>query len=119
MRIVNTSVPQQMFTIIALNRLFINRTGITKLELKTNFARKVAMVDSQISAFVDLSPDSTDMCIPSASEKESAIAIVRIPPNTASFELVPASNPIINPIVVMIPEVTPKQIPILCECFMF
>jgi len=55
--------------------------------------------------------------MPSASEDASAIAIVNIPPITASFELVPELRPTINPRVVIIPEVKPKLNPTFNECF--
>ncbi len=74
------------------------------------------MVDSQISAVVCLFSDSCEICIPKASEKASAIAIVRMPPITATLELVPDSNPTINPRVVIIPDVRPKLSPVFREC---
>jgi hypothetical protein len=55
--------------------------------------------------------------MPKASENASAIAIVRTPPMTAKAEWVPECKPIIKPRVVIIPEVNPKQIPILNELF--
>jgi len=61
--------------------------------------------------------DSSDICIPRASENESAMAMVRIPPMTMRTEFVLENNPIINPSVVMIPDVNPKLKPILRECF--
>jgi hypothetical protein len=51
-------------------------------------------------------------CMPSASEKASAIAIIRIPPSTTSFEWVPECSPTISPRVVITPEVKPKLIPV-------
>jgi hypothetical protein len=53
--------------------------------------------------------------MPSASEKASATAMVRIPPITASFECVPECSPTMRPRVVMIPEVTPKLRPVLMD----
>ena len=55
--------------------------------------------------------------MPNASDSESAIAIVKIPPITASFELVPELRPTIKPIVVIIPDVKPKLNPTFNECF--
>ena len=46
-----------------------------------------------------------------ASENESAMAMVKMPPITASLECVLAYKPVINPRVVIIPEVTPKLNP--------
>lgn len=46
------------------------------------------------------------------------MAIVKMPPITTRVELVLAYNPIINPSVVMIPDVNPKLNPTLSECFM-
>lgn len=94
------------------------RTGIRKVKAKKNFAAKVEIVDSQISLLVLVLSDSSEICIPKASEKASAMAIVNIPPITAGFEFVPALNPTIKPSVVMIPDVIPKKTPILSDCFM-
>lgn len=55
--------------------------------------------------------------MPRASEKASAIAIVKIPPRTANFECVPECKPTINPRVVIIAEVMPKLNPTFIECF--
>lgn len=55
--------------------------------------------------------------MPRASEKASAIAIVKIPPRTANFECVPECKPTIKPKVVIIPEVMPKLNPTSNECF--
>ena len=55
--------------------------------------------------------------MPNASENESAMAMVKIPPSTTSFEWVPEFNPTINPRVVITPEVKPKLNPIFIECF--
>lgn len=93
-------------------------TGITNVSAMTNFAKNVEIVDSHISLTVCLFSDSSDMCIPSASEKASAMAIVKIPPKTANCEWVPECSPTISPSVVMIPDVNPKLKPILMECFM-
>ena len=60
---------------------------------------------------------SSETCMPRASESESAIAIVRIPPRTASLELVAAYNPIIRPRVVIISEVIPNPKPFFVEVF--
>lgn len=92
-------------------------TGTTKVSAKRNFEKNVDNVDSHVSRVFLLS-DSVEICIPRASENASAIAIVNIPPITASFEFVPELKPVISPRVVIIPEVIPKQIPILSDCFM-
>src|SRR3989338_1718721 len=57
--------------------------------------------------------------MPSASEKASAMAIVKIPPMTASRECVPACRPTIRPSVVMMPEVEPKLTPVLNDSLIF
>ena len=57
--------------------------------------------------------------MPRASENASAIAIVNIPPMTASFEWVPERSPTINPRVVIMPEVNPKLNPTFSECVIF
>src|SRR5688572_1426809 len=57
--------------------------------------------------------------MPKASESESAIAIVRMPPSTAAREWVPACKPTIKPSVVMTPEVNPKLSPVLSDDFIW
>lgn len=74
-------------------------------------------MDSQI-AFVGLSSDSSDMWMPNASDKASAIAITKIPPIITNFEWVLEFRPMIKPKVVIIPEVRPKLKPFLTEGFM-
>ena len=85
-------------------------TGITKVRATIIFEAKVENEELQISSEDDFS-DSREICIPSASENPSAIAIVITPPITANFELVPAVNPTISPNVVIIPEVIPNPKP--------
>jgi hypothetical protein len=55
--------------------------------------------------------------MPNASESASAIAIVKIPPKTTSFEPVEEFKPTIKPIVVIVPEAMPKYIPFLIDSF--
>jgi len=62
------------------------RTGITKVIAKINFDMNVERVDSHISLDVCLFSASSEMCMPSASESASAIAIVSMPPMTAILE---------------------------------
>jgi len=64
-------------------------TGITKDKAIKNLQKKVDKVDSHISRVLCLFSDSSDMCIPIASDMESAIAIVTIPPITAIWDCVP------------------------------
>jgi hypothetical protein len=92
--------------------------GMINEEAMMNLKTKVEIVDSQISFVECVFSDSSDICIPSASERESAIAMVRMPPMTTRVEFVDAYSPIINPRVVMIPEVNPKLNPTFNECFM-
>ena len=87
-----------------------------KVNAKINLKQKVERVAIHTSFAVCLASDSSDTWMPSASEKASAIAIVNIPPITASLEWVPECKPTINPNVVIIPEVNPKLIPTLKEC---
>ena len=54
--------------------------------------------------------------MPKASENASAMAMVNIPPMTASLEPVPECRPTIRPRVVIIPEVKPKLRPVFSEC---
>ena len=50
--------------------------------------------------------------MPRASEKESAMAILKTPPKTINFEPLVEFKPIIIPRVVIIPEVNPKEKPL-------
>jgi len=93
--------------------------GTTNVTAKTNFERKVEIVDCQISFVVCLSSDSSDIWIPNASENASAIAIVNIPPMITSFEWVPECKPTIRPSVVIIPDVMPKLNPVFNECLIY
>ena len=67
----------------------------------------------------DFFSDSFATWIPSASENASAIAIIKIPPRTASFEPVPELSPTIIPRVVITPEVSPKLTPLFIDSFIF
>ena len=104
-----------MLTIIAVES-WNNKIGTMNVNAKTNLEKKVAKVDSHISFGVCLFSDSSEICIPMASESASAIAITRIPPITTDFKWVLEFNPTINPNVVIIPEVKPKLNPIFNEC---
>ena len=95
------------------------KTGTINVNAKTNLDKKVEIVDSHISLVVCLLSDSSETWIPNASENASAIAIVKIPPITTKDELVLECRPIINPSVVIIPDVTPKLRPTFIECFTF
>jgi len=63
--------------------------------------------------------DSSDICIHKASDKESAIAIVKIHPITSTLDSLPNANHIISPNVVIIPDVAQKLSPVLMEFFIF
>jgi len=91
---------------------------MTNVPANTNLAAKVQIVDSHISFVVCLFSDSSETCMPNASENASAIAIVNTPPITTSFEWVPECKPTISPRVVIIPEVNPKLNPTFSECLM-
>tara|TARA_Y100000310_G_C20655972_1_gene801977 strand:+ start:644 stop:949 length:306 start_codon:yes stop_codon:yes gene_type:complete len=92
-----------------------NKTGIIKESVNKNLDKKVEMVDCQISFEECLFSDSSVTCMDMASERESAMAIVKIPPRTTSFECVEAFKPTIKPRVVIIPEVMPKENPTFHE----
>lgn len=104
-----------MLTLIASDR-GSNKTKIKKLEAKINLKKKVEKVDSQIVLDSCLFSDSSDICIPNASDKESAIAIVKIPAKTTNLEWVTEFKPTINPRVVITPEVNPKLNPVFIAC---
>lgn len=93
------------------------RTGRINVEAKINFVKKVAMVDSRTCLWEFFLSDSWEIWIPNASEKESAIAIVKIPAITIDFVSLPAANPTSNHNVVITPDVIPKFIPIFNEVF--
>ena len=102
-----------MLMIIAICKLK-SKTGTKKVIAKTNSEIKVDIVDCQIDLFfVFLEPASSDIYTPRASEKASAIAMVKIPPKTTIFEPVEEAKPIIKPRVVIIPEVKPNPTPFL------
>ena len=86
------------------------------VDAKMNFEKKVAIVDSHISFVECLFSDSSDIWIPRASEKASAMAIINMPLITTSFDLVPECRPTIKPRVVIIAEVKPKLRPVFIEC---
>ena len=73
------------------------------------------MVDFHTSVALLTPLPSCEMWIPRASDNASAIAIVRIPPMTASLECVPESSQTIKPRVVMMPEVIQKFIQTLID----
>jgi len=83
---------------------------------KKNLEKKVKIVASHISFASCLFSDSSEIWMPRASENASAIAIVNMPPITTPFEWVPECKPIINPSVVIIPDVRPKLTPVFNEC---
>ena len=87
-----------------------------KVKVKRNLERNVEMVASHISLWECLLSDSSEIWMPMASERASAIAITRIPPITASLEWVLEYKPTIKPRVVIIPEVNPKLNPVFKEC---
>lgn len=59
------------------------------------------------------------MWIPSASEKASDIATVRIPAIITNLFPTPESRPIITPRVVITPEVNPNASPVFVDSFIF
>jgi len=81
-----------------------------------NLVKKVAIVDIQ-TALCDWFLDSSDICIPKASDKESATAIVKTQPITKTEDPLPKASHTINPSVVMIHEVAQKLKPVLSEFF--
>jgi len=62
--------------------------GMINVRAKRNLDRKVATVAPHISFAVCLFSDSSEICIPMASEKASAMAMVNIPPITITLEWV-------------------------------
>lgn len=114
---VNIERPQITLVIKAKESVKI-RKGTMNTDEKTNLAKKVDIVEIQISLVFPFA-DSSEIWIPKASEKESAIAIVKMPPMIKSLEPVKECNPTINPNVVMIPDVKPKDNPFIIELSIF
>ncbi len=94
-----------------------NKNGTINVNAKTNLDRNVLIVDSQISLVECLISDSSEIWIPNASERASAIAITTMPPITTRVEYVLECRPTIIPRVVIIPDVNPKLKPFLIESF--
>jgi len=105
-----------MLMITAVDKSQIS-SGTMNDDAMINFVKKVATVASHTALWLFRWLDSSEMWIPSASENASAIAIVRIPPMTMSFIPIPVFSPTINPRVVIIPDVNPKDTPIFIDSF--
>ncbi len=112
--IVIRNTPQRELTIATAHKLVNINVGIKKVKAKKNLDKKVYFVDFQTCPFV-FPKDSSEICIPKESDIASAIAIVKIPPKTASLEYVLKIKPIIKPRVVITPEVVPKFIPLFFD----
>jgi len=106
-----------MLILIAVARSRV-RIGIRNVSATISFVRNVEAVASQIALCPFRFEDSWAMWIPRASENASAIAIVRIPPMTASLSPVPAFSPTMMARVVMIPDVRPNDTPVFIDSFM-
>lgn len=86
-----------------------------KVDETVSFDAKVAPVASQTARELCRFWDSWATCMPKASEKASAIAMLSTPPITTIRDWVPAWSPTMRPSVVMIPEVRPNPTPVLNE----
>lgn len=106
-----------MLVMIAAERVSNNK-GIINVKVTVILEKNVENVASHISFAVCLASDSSDIWMLSASENESATAIMIIPPRITSFECVPECSPTISPSVVIIADVMPKLNPVFIECFM-
>ena len=76
------------------------------------FDNSVAAVANQTSLLLTFDSLSLDIWMPSASDIESATAIVKIPPIIARVDWVPECRPTIRPRVVITPDVMPKLKPV-------
>ena len=94
-----------------------SKKGIIKDRAKINLDKKAAAVACQISRVVCWFSASSEMWIPSASEKESAMAIVTMPPITTMVEWVLELRPMIRPSVVIAADVSPKLTPFIVWMF--
>lgn len=95
------------------------RRGIRKLNAKKNLVKNAESVDFHTCFSVFVLSASSEIWMPNASERESAKAIVITPAITANFEFVPKKRPMINPIVVITPEVNPNEIPLFIDFSIF
>ena len=77
--------PHNTLTMVAVDSSNRN-TGTIKVMAKSNFAKKVVRVDSQISLSVCILSASSETWMPKASENASTIAMVNMPPITTSFD---------------------------------
>jgi len=92
------------------------RIGIMNESAKISFDRNVDLAVCQDSLCVDLFSNSSETCMLNASESESAIAIIIIPPRTTDFKCVLECKPTIIPNVVMMPDVMPNPKPLfVCD----
>lgn len=96
-------------------KILNSKNGNIKLIAKINLKKNVEKVDSQTCVFEFLRSNSSEMCMPKESERESATAIIIIPPIIANLELVLEYNPIISPRVVIMPDVSPKPNPFFID----
>lgn len=108
-------MPHVRFAFIAVFSGSVN-IGIRKVRAIVNFAKKVAIVVSQISLCDFSFEDSSEIWILRESENASAIAIVRTPAITAERSVVAAFSPTIIPRVVITPEVRPNVRPVFIDC---
>jgi len=92
-------------------------TGTRNVNAKRNLATNVARVASHTSFAVCTFSASSETWMPRASEHASAMAMVRTPPITTSFEPEKECKPTINPSVVIMAEVRPKHSPVTIDSF--
>ena len=100
-----------MTAVLSSNRT----TGMMNVHAKINLDTNVAMVACQISLWLCFASASSDMWMPNASDNESAIAIINMPPMTIIFDPVVAYSPINRPNVVIMPDASPKLKPFAIE----
>lgn len=105
--------------LIITARLRLNTiTGTINVSAKISLKINVENVASHTCFVLVLDAASSEIWIPNESDNASAIAIIKIPPITISFECVDEFKPTINPRVVIIPDVSPNPSPFLNESFM-
>jgi len=112
-RIDNPYIIQTTMAVDRVNKI----TGTMKVIANRNFARKVEMVAAHMCLIVCLFSASSETWIPRASEKASAMAIVRIQARTTILECVPECRPTIRPRVVMTADVSPNEMPVRRDSF--
>lgn len=120
-RYVSKMIAKNHRPIFMITQVLSGKTTIGIINVKANISleKNVAIVDFRTILSLLFFFDSSERWMPSASEKASATAIVSIHPITTISDHVHDVKPTINHKVVIIPEVIPKLIHVLIDCFIY